>query len=149
MLRRCSDPRAKQYCDYGGRGIRVCDAWQEFANFYADMGDRPRGMTIDRYPDNDGNYEPGNCRWATASQQRRNSRSWERTDRARAIGIAAPAVADSGSANPSAKLTEERVAEMRRRYLAGAAISDLVPEFGVSWVVAARAIYRETWKHVA
>ena len=72
FLRRCYKPRHKSYKDYGGRGITVCDRWLEsFENFYADMGDRPEGYTLDRI-DNDKGYEPGNCRWATIKEQNRN-----------------------------------------------------------------------------
>ena len=74
MVRRCTRPDAKSYADYGGRGITVCERWLDFENFYADMGERPEGMSIDRYPDMDGNYEPGNARWATRSEQQRNQR---------------------------------------------------------------------------
>jgi hypothetical protein len=73
MLNRCSDPNATSYKWYGGRGIKVCARWLEFQNFLADMGKRPPGMTLDRI-DRDGNYKPGNCRWATAKQQRHNQR---------------------------------------------------------------------------
>lgn len=74
MLKRCYDPRSNGYERWGGRGIAVCDSWREsFANFLADMGERPEGMTLDRI-DNDRNYEPDNCRWATWSEQRRNQR---------------------------------------------------------------------------
>jgi len=73
MIQRCTNPKATGFRYYGGRGITVCESWNSFANFLADMGDRPIGKTLDRM-DNDGNYEPGNCRWATRLQQNRNQR---------------------------------------------------------------------------
>src|SRR5690348_13492356 len=77
MIRRCSNPTFAGWAMYGGRGIRVCERWlgtEGFKNFLADMGERPDGKTLDRYPDKNGNYEPGNCRWATARNQARNTR---------------------------------------------------------------------------
>lgn len=73
MLTRCRNPRHHTYPDYGGRGITVCERWFSFDNFYEDMGPRPRGYWIERR-DNDGNYEPGNCHWATPKEQRYNTR---------------------------------------------------------------------------
>lgn len=74
MRRRCRDPRKKCFPHYGGRGISVCQRWDDFQNFLADMGEVPVGLSIDRI-DNDGNYEPGNCRWTTPSEQARNRRT--------------------------------------------------------------------------
>jgi glutaredoxin len=76
MLQRCHNPNNRGYEQYGGRGIRVCDRWREsFEAFLEDMGPTPGpGYTIDRHPNGEGNYEPGNCRWATKTEQARNQR---------------------------------------------------------------------------
>lgn len=74
MITRCRDRNVKEYKYYGARGISVCERWLDFANFYSDMGNRPLGKSLDRINVN-GNYEPTNCRWATAKEQGRNKRN--------------------------------------------------------------------------
>ena len=71
MWRRCTDPSSVAWGRYGGRGISVCEAWRDLGTFMADMGEPPSGRTLDRI-DPDGNYEPGNCRWATPKEQAAN-----------------------------------------------------------------------------
>lgn len=79
IRKRCTNQQGKDWSNYGGRGISICDRWSLFENFLADMGPRPSpSHSIDRV-DNDGDYEPGNCRWATKTEQNRNSR-WTRLE---------------------------------------------------------------------
>jgi hypothetical protein len=76
MIQRCTYQKTQTWKSYGGRGIHVCDRWlHSFENFLADMGRKPSPQhSIDRFPDNNGNYEPGNCRWATRSEQQKTKR---------------------------------------------------------------------------
>lgn len=96
IISRCENPNATGYEKYGAQGVRVCERWHTFENFYADMGDPPPGMQIERLK-NELGYQPGNCEWATPKQQALNRRStiWItfngltrcRSDWARALGV--------------------------------------------------------------
>jgi hypothetical protein len=74
MVQRCTDRNHADFPRYGARGIKVCQSWLVFTGFLADMGERLPGTTIDRFPNGAGNYEPGNCRWATPRQQQCNTK---------------------------------------------------------------------------
>lgn len=75
MMARCYNPKTPGFELYGGRGISVCERWHNFQNFVADIGPRPdRSYSLDRWPDHNGNYQPDNCRWATATEQASNLR---------------------------------------------------------------------------
>lgn len=75
MHARCTDPKNSHYKYYGARGVKVCKRWKSLQAFFKDMGPRPKGKTLDRWPDPRGDYKPSNCRWATARQQLLNGRS--------------------------------------------------------------------------
>jgi len=79
MRQRCSNEKREDYVHYGGRGITVHHSWSSFANFLADMGERPKDTTLDRI-NVDGNYEPGNCRWATKLEQANNKRNTKKVN---------------------------------------------------------------------
>lgn len=73
MRRRCNNSNDTRFSSYGGAGISVCDRWRLYQNFLTDMGECPPRCSIDRFPNGKGNYEPGNCRWASPKQQSQNS----------------------------------------------------------------------------
>lgn len=76
MIARCHNPEHRYYKNYGGRGIKVCDRWRfSLSAFVEDMGRVPEGHQLDRFPNNNGDYEPGNCRWTTPKQNNRNRRN--------------------------------------------------------------------------
>jgi len=103
MIARTTNPQCKDWKYYGGRGIIVCDRWRDsFEDFLADMGERPAGLTIERI-DNDGNYEPGNCRWATRAEQNANTR-----------GISEEGMRNIMRANVGKKLSQAHIELLRR-----------------------------------
>lgn len=112
MRQRCNNPNSTQWKWYGGRGIKVCDEWGSFEQFRADMGERGEGLTIDRV-NPDGNYEPSNCRWATAKEQAITNRGVIRK-----------------GAVPVNKTTEADLAEMRRLRAQGAKLAEIAEKFG-------------------
>lgn len=94
MMTRCFNPKSSKFHVYGGAGITVCERWKEFSNFLEDVGHRPsQKHSLDRYPNKSGNYEPGNVRWATQSEQCRNRCTTRRV--LRSDGIEFPSLIDA------------------------------------------------------
>lgn len=118
MVRRCTNPKDKAYRYYGGRGIQVFGEWMNFNSFINDMGDKPEGMTLER-EDNDGDYCPDNCIWASWSKQHENRRS--------------------------TKLSSASVFFARFHHHNGASIGDLAEFFSVHKTTMASAIRGTTW----
>lgn len=121
MKARCYNSKHESFPHYGGRGITVCERWRNsFVDFLADVGPRPPGKTLDRWPDKNGNYEPGNVRWATPKQQGRNTRA--------------------------VKLDEHKAELIRQRISAGVSLRAIANEFDVSTTTVVHIKRGKSWK---
>jgi hypothetical protein len=129
MLQRCSKPTRRDWPRYGGRGITVCDRWHRFENFLADTGACPDGLSLDRI-DNNGNYERGNCRWATFEQQMSNRRS------------------SGGERHGRAKLTVSDVIAIREMAANGMTHRALGSMFGVSRTNIGDIVRGKEWRQL-
>lgn len=122
MLQRCYNPRRREWKNYGGRGIKVCERWRKFENFSADIGPHPgKGWSLDRWPNTNGNYEPDNWRWATPAMQCRNMRT--------------------------TKLSQLTVDEIRSKYIPGRGhgLEKLAQEYGVAHATIWKVLNQVAW----
>jgi hypothetical protein len=124
MRKRCNNPRFKHYAYYGGRGIKICERWNNFENFLADVGERPAGLTLDRI-DNDKGYAPDNCRWATRREQSNNRRH-------RRTGAGFRLTAEQAKAIR---------ADLRNMHTVARA-------YGINVATVFRIIHRDTWRDI-
>jgi hypothetical protein len=128
MRDRCRNPKSTGYARYGGAGVTVCERWEVFENFLADMGERPAGTSIGRYNDV-GNYEPGNCAWQTRREQ-----------------------AKRGGSNGRARLTEEQVACARALHKPkarrGCSTKNMAADLGIAFVTLDEILRYKTWRHI-
>ena len=174
MRQRCENPKHKGFANYGARGIRVCERWRKFENFIADMGERPSPKhTIER-ADNDGDYEPGNCRWGTWREQSRNKRTNRLitangitkplTTWAEELGVPPTTLFErlrrgwthervvnvaTHLRHPSAKLTDAQAAQIKARYKPRkVSAAQLAEEFGVTKKTVLNIIHGRTFADV-
>lgn len=128
MRVRCEKTISRSYKNYGGRGIKICRRWSKFENFFADMGKRPPGMSLDRI-DNDKGYSPSNCRWATSLEQMRNRRPSP-------LWVTRPG---------TVRLYPKQILEIRARYERGEPTPSIAKDFGVTSCRARAIGKRQTW----